>query len=144
MKIYSTFSFNANWTGQFIGYIINILRILHEWSVVISYEMTTRVRFYYHMTVLNWILSFFKVDIISIENNTLSRTLHVRAKILCNVWSYDTIYDIQDIYFSEVNTKYISSNVWKKSAFSWVRSTSEIDDIFNTWDETFLVFTEKK
>ena len=36
--------------------------------------------------------------------------------------------------------KYISSNVLKISAFSRVR----IDDIFNTWDEIFLVFTEKK
>ena len=39
---------------------------------------------------------------------------------------------IEDIYFFEVNTKYISSNVLKISAFSRVRSTSEIDDIFNT------------
>ena len=31
----------------------------------------------------------FKVDIISIENATLSRTLHVRAKMLRNVWSYN-------------------------------------------------------
>ena len=58
-------------------------------------------------------------------------TLHVRAKMLCNVWSYDTIFDIEDIYFFEVNTKYISSNMLKISAFPRVRSTSEIDDIFN-------------
>ena len=51
---------------------------------------------------------------------------------------------IEDIYFFEVNTKYISSNVLKISAISRVRSTSEIADIFNTWDEIFLVFTEKK
>ena len=49
---------------------------------------------------------------------------------------------IDDIYFFEVNTKYISSNVLKISAFSRVRSTSKNDDIFNTWDE-ILVFTEK-
>ena len=50
---------------------------------------------------------------------------------------------IEDIYFFEVNTKYTSSNVLKISAFSWVRSMSEIH-MFNTWDEIFLVFTEKK
>ena len=40
--------------------------------------------------------------------------------------------DIEDIYFFEVNTKYISLNVLKISAISQVRSTSEIADIFNT------------
>ena len=39
---------------------------------------------------------------------------------------------IEDIYFFEVNTKYISSNVLKISAFSRMRSKSEIDDIFST------------
>ena len=39
---------------------------------------------------------------------------------------------IEDIYFFEVNTKYISSNVLKISEISRVRSTSEIADIFNT------------
>ena len=52
--------------------------------------------------------------------------------------------DIEDIYFFEVNTKYISSNVMKISVNSRVRSTSEFSDIFNTSDEIFLVFTEKK
>ena len=51
---------------------------------------------------------------------------------------------IEDIYFFEVNTKYISSNVLKISVISQVRSTSEIADIFNTFDEIFLVFAEKK
>ena len=32
----------------------------------------------------------------------------------------------------------------KLSVISRVRSTSEISDIFSTWDEIFLVFTEKK
>ena len=41
-------------------------------------------------------------------------------------------------------TKYISSNVLKISVISRVHSTSEIADIFNTWDEVFLVFTKKK
>ena len=51
---------------------------------------------------------------------------------------------IDDIYVFEVNTKYISSNVLRISEISRVRRTSEIADIFNTWDEIFLVFTEKK
>ena len=51
---------------------------------------------------------------------------------------------VEDIYFFEVNTKYISSNALKISVISRVRSTSEIADIFNTWDEIYLVFTEKK
>ena len=51
---------------------------------------------------------------------------------------------IEDIYFIEVNTKYILSNVLKISIISRMRSTSEIADIFKTWDEIFLVFTEKK
>ena len=40
-------------------------------------------------------------------------------------------YDVENIYFFEVNTKYISSNVLKISVISRVRSTSEISDIFN-------------
>ena len=51
---------------------------------------------------------------------------------------------IEDILLFEVNTKYISSNVMKISVNSRVRSTSESHDIFNTCDEIFLVFTEKK
>ena len=51
---------------------------------------------------------------------------------------------IEDIYFFEVNTKYISSNVLKISVISRVRSTSEIADIFNTFDKIFLVYAEKK
>ena len=50
---------------------------------------------------------------------------------------------IEDIYFFEVNTKYISSNALKISVISRVQFTTEIADIFNTWDEIFLVFTEK-
>ena len=48
------------------------------------------------------------------------------------------------IYFFEVNTKYISSNVLKISEISRVRSTSEIADIFNTWDEIFFGIYRKK
>ena len=39
---------------------------------------------------------------------------------------------------------FISSNVLKISVISRWRSTSEIADIFSTWDEIVLVFTEKK
>ena len=51
---------------------------------------------------------------------------------------------IKDIYFLEVNTKYISSSVLKTSEFSRLRSTSENSDVFNPQDEIYLVFTEKK
>ena len=52
--------------------------------------------------------------------------------------------DIEDICFFEVNTKYISSSELKISEFSRVRSTSENFDVFNSRDEIYLVFTEKK
>ena len=45
---------------------------------------------------------------------------------------------IEDIFFFEVNTKYISSCVLKTSEFSQVRSTSENFDAFNTQDEIYL------
>ena len=52
---------------------------------------------------------------------------------------------IEDIYFFEVNTKYISSSALKKNQyFSRVRSTSENADIFTARDEIYLVFAEKK
>ena len=51
---------------------------------------------------------------------------------------------IEDICFFEVNTKYISSSELKISEFSRVRSTSENFDVFNSRDEIYLVFTEKK
>ena len=43
-----------------------------------------------------------------------------------------------------MNTKYISSSVLITSEFSRVRSTSENSDVFNSRDEIYLVFTEKK
>ena len=57
--------------------------------------------------------------------------------------------DIEDIFFSfffffSVNTKYISSSELKTSEFSRVRSTSEHFYVFNSRDEIYLVFTEKK
>ena len=48
------------------------------------------------------------------------------------------------IYFFSVNTKNISSHVLKILAISLVLRTREISDIFNTFDEIYLVFTEKK
>ena len=51
---------------------------------------------------------------------------------------------IEDIYFFEVNTKYISSSALKTSECSQVHSTSENFDVFNTWDDIYLVYTGKK
>ena len=62
----------------------------------------------------------------------------VRCCFLQVVWYID------DIYFFSVNTKFISSSVLKTSEFSRVRSTSENYDVFNSQDEIYLVFTEKK
>ena len=44
---------------------------------------------------------------------------------------------IENIYFFEVNTKYISSSVLKTSEFSRVHSTSENSDAFNSRDEIY-------
>ena len=51
---------------------------------------------------------------------------------------------MEDIYFFEVNNKYISSNVMKISVNSRVHSRSKISDIFNIRGEIVLVFTNKK
>ena len=51
---------------------------------------------------------------------------------------------IENIYFCEMNTKYISSRVLKTSEFLPVLSRSEIFDIFNSLDDIYLVFAEKK
>ena len=67
--------------------------------------------------------------------------LHIPANVLIHVWSYN-FYDVEDIYFFEVNTKYISSSELKTSKFSRVRSTSENLDVFKSRDE--MVFTDKK
>ena len=45
------------------------------------------------------------------------------------------------IHFFSVNTKNISSHVLKIPAVSLVLRTREITDIFNTFDEIYLVFT---
>ena len=49
--------------------------------------------------------------------------------------------EIEDIYFHAVNTKYTSSNVLSKFVISRVCSTCEISDIFETFDEIFLVLS---
>ena len=74
----------------------------------------------------------------------------LRENVREGVWQYIekekermTIYR-KAIYFSSVNTKYISSSVLKTSEFSRVRSMSENSDVFNSRDEIYLVFTEKK
>ena len=46
--------------------------------------------------------------------------------------------------FFSVNTKTISSHVLKISSISFVLCTCENADIFNTFDEIYLVFTSKK
>ena len=69
-------------------------------------------------------------------NCSLFLTCHVINTSDCyNFTMTMTIFEmkyIEDIYFFEVNTKYISSNVLKISVISRVCSTSEIADIFNT------------
>ena len=46
--------------------------------------------------------------------------------------------------FLSANTKTISSHVLKRSAISPVLRTREMPNIFNTFDEIYLVFTSKK
>ena len=48
------------------------------------------------------------------------------------------------IYFFSVNTKNILSHVLKISLFSLMLRTCEITEIFNIFDEIYLVFTSKK
>ena len=47
----------------------------------------------------------------------------------------------KNVYFFSVNTKNVSSPVLKISTISLVLCTREIADIFNTFDEIYLVFT---
>ena len=58
--------------------------------------MTTSLRFCLSYDWLKWDFNALKVDIISVENITLSRTVHgvpASYQMLCNVWSYD-FYDM--------------------------------------------------
>ena len=50
---------------------------------------------------------------------------------------------VEDIYFFEVNTKYISSSVLKASAFSRVHKTSEIM-MFSTHEMKHIWYLPKK
>ena len=63
--------------------------------------------------------------------NLLQRSL-IKATLMENSISLKIEKYIEDIYFFDVNTKCISSNVMKISVNSRVRSTSEFSDIFNT------------
>ena len=78
-----------------------------------------------------------------LDLHSLSRSICCKTWDLYGSPSYSRY--IEDIYFFEVNTKYISSSVSKKSEFSRVRSTSEkFSDVFNSREEIYLVFTKKK
>ena len=75
---------------------------------------------------------------------TSIRTIVIKHASFLHIKFWVGCLDIEDIYFFEVNTKYISSSVLKTSEFSRVRSTSENSDVFNSRDEIYLVFTENK
>ena len=68
------------------------------------------------------------------------RVNYILSTRLWDVLTWPSVKLIEDIYFFEVNTKYISS-VLKTSEFSRVRSTSKNYDVFNSGDEIYLVFT---
>ena len=71
-------------------------------------------------------------------SRNLSREINYTLENMClfllffNILKSATDQKIEDSYFFEVNTKYISSNVLKISVISRIHSTSEIADIFNT------------
>ena len=78
---------------------------------------------------------------------TLDNLIHVHQKGFISrrfIGENIRLIYIEDIYFFEVNTKYISSIAVKKSVFLGVRSTSENADIFTARDEIYLVFADKK
>ena len=57
----------------------------------------------------------------------------IGTSFICHMLASWALY-IEDMYFFEVNTKYISSNVLEVSVISRVHSTSETSEIFNTGD----------
>ena len=71
------------------------------------------------------------------------RVNYILSTRLSDVLTWPLVELIEDIYFFEVNTKYISLSVLKTSEFSRARSTSENYDVFNSEDEIYLVFTKK-
>ena len=54
---------------------------------------------------------------------------------------FSTIEYIEDVYFFEVNTRYISLSAVKKSVFF---TSGENADIFTAQDDIYLVFAEEK
>ena len=71
--------------------------------MVISYEMTTSVRFSLLYDSLKWDFNAFKMNIISIRNAlltwTLSMTLHVRAEML--------LYNFYDMLSTELQRRHM-------------------------------------
>ena len=70
-------------------------------------------------------------DFLSLLDVVRKNTAHMETSHQLLVVTKKAMRYIEDIYFFQVNTKYISSNVLKISE-SRVRSTREIADIFNT------------
>ena len=63
----------------------------------------------------------------------------------CELEHVRVLYKIKRKFaFLSVNTKYISSRELKTSEFSLVLRTRENSNVFNSLDEIYLVFTEKK
>ena len=75
--------------------------------------------------------------------NFLRLTIFI-ARSMHFINMYPNVKYIKDIYFFEVNTKYISSSELKTSKFSRVRSTSENLDVFKSRDGIYLVSKDKK
>ena len=67
-------------------------------------------------------------------NTIISHVIVLSEQFILSASISETVKYIEDIYFLEVNTKYISSSVLKISVLSLVR----------IFDEIILVFTEKK
>ena len=74
--------------------------------------------------------------------HTTINTLNLRLNILL-LFRINS-HHIEDIYFFEENTKFILSSMLKTSEFSQVHSTSENFDVFNSQDDIYWVFTEKR
>ena len=99
-----------------------ILYEIYETSLrrvsLISYEMTTSVRFCLLYDPFKWDYIAFKMIIISIGNalltRTLSMTLRLRAKVLLPVWSYD-FYDMTLSSDSKITVTFFPLSV-KKAA----------------------------
>ena len=73
---------------------------------------------------------------------SLIKLLRYRVCVIFSI-DYTCCRHKEDIYFFEVNTKYISSNVLKISVISRVRSTSEML-IFSTYEMKYCWYLPKK